>query len=70
MVVGKRALIGFLGVGAAAAGLAWMLLPKNSKARKVIADKAKAVGGIFKNHIDDVLNVVGEKKARPATSRS
>lgn len=69
MIIGKRALVGFLGVGAAAAALGWMFLPKNSKMRKMIGDKARDMGGIFKNHIDDVLNVVADQKVTPATAK-
>ena len=70
MIVGKKALVGFLGLGAAAAGLGWMLLPKNSKLRKMIAQKATEMGGIFKNHIDDVLKVVEEKKVTTSGAKS
>jgi hypothetical protein len=62
MIIGKKALIGFLGLGTAAAALGWMLLPKNSRIRKTIAGKAKEMGSIFKHHIDDVIDVVAEKK--------
>ena len=69
MIIGKRALIGLLGVGTAVAALSWMLLPKNSKIRKAIGDRARQVGGLVKDHVDDVLNVVGEKKVTPAVSK-
>jgi hypothetical protein len=70
MIIGKKALIGFLGLGTAAAALGWMLLPENSKVKKVIRGKAKEMGSIFKNHIDDVLKAVDVKDVAAAIKKS
>ena len=69
MIVGKKALIGILGLGTAAAALGWMLLPKNSGIKKSIAKKASSLGNIFKNHIDDVVRLAMDKKASPVTAK-
>ena len=69
MIIGKKVLMGALGVGAAAAALGWMLLPRDSKIRKMLAGKAKEVGGAIKGHVDDIINVTSDKKSRPAPVR-
>lgn len=56
-MIGNKALIGILGITAASAAAAWMLLPKDSKIRKMIGERVRQAGGIFKNHIDDVVKV-------------
>jgi hypothetical protein len=69
MIIGKKALIGFLGLGTAAAAIGWMLLPENSKLKKTIAGKARELGGVFKNHIDDVLSVVEKREMKSSPVR-
>ena len=60
-MISNKALIGVLGVTAVSAAAAWMLLPKDSKIRKMIIDRARQVGGIFKQQVNDVVNVATER---------
>ncbi len=69
MIAGKKALVGFLALGAGAAAQGWMLLPKKSKLRKLIAGKTNEMGEVLKNHIDDVVNVTNGKKPQATSAK-
>ena len=50
-MIGKKVLFGLLGAGAATAAAGYMMLPKDSKIKKAIDDKAGAIGGMLKKQM-------------------